>query len=414
MMIKISLPRCAWPKTKELILPLPDTWQVELIKMQGDKQATLTPGEIEERINAPIGTPKLRELAKGRHAVAVLFDDETRPTKVAPIARFILKELNAVGIPDERIRFICGLGLHSPMNRNGLVRKLGEDIVSSSHVFNHNAFGNCTYIGTTNTFHTRVSINEDVMRCDLKILIGLVVPHHLAGFGGGGKLILPGVAAYETVQHNHTMGLQTKLNQGRKSNIGMGMFDDNPLRRDIDEAAKLAGVDFLINILVNSHGETTAVFAGDLIEAHIAAVKQAKKHYLTSMAKGNEIVIANTFSHNNVPTVGLIVSMPAVTDAGGDIVLIVNYPDGPTPHYLSGRWGINAWALTHQRFVVPENIKRLIVLNEYPHKGGDWFEKDEKIQYFSRWEEVVELLENSHRSQSKVAVYPNAEMEYCI
>ncbi|GAJ08590.1 unnamed protein product, partial [marine sediment metagenome] len=171
--------------------------------MAGYNRPAMKPDEIKASISNPIGIPPIKELAKGKKEVVIIFDDMTRVTRVAKIAPFVLEELAEAGIPDNRIRFIVALGLHSALWRQHFVKKLGEEVVSRFSVYNHNPFHNCTYVGTTSTYKTRVYANEEVMKCDLKIAIGSVVPHPMSGFGGGGKIILPGVVSFETIDWNH-------------------------------------------------------------------------------------------------------------------------------------------------------------------------------------------------------------------
>ena len=409
----LRLPQLTCDGTKELELPLPDDWQTETVHMAGYNRPALKREEMRTALCRPTGAPRLRELARGKKEAVIIFDDQTRATRISEIAPLVLEKLAAAGIPDDRIRFVCALGLHGPMYRRHFIQKLGEDIVSRFPVYNHNAFGNCTCAGTTKTFETKVYINEEVMKCDLKIAIGLVVPHHIAGFSGGGKIILPGIASSETIQHNHMMGHKSREKQKEKPEIGMGLYDNNPLRRDIDEAARIVGVDFLINCLVNGQGETVALYTGDIIAAHSSAVQEARTHYLTPETSEKDIVIANVSSPNNVTSVGLIISFPALS-RGGDVVLIANYPEGRVPHYLGGRWGKDSWAVQHRRVMIPEKVNRLIVYNEYPHPGSNWFDDDARIMYCTRWDEVLQLLREKQGSNARVAVFPNADIQYCL
>ncbi len=410
----IKLPQITSAGSQELELSVSDGWQIEMGHMVGHNRPALAPEAMRAALSSPIGTSRLCELAAGKKEAVIIFDDQTRATRTAEIAPLVLEELAVAGISDERIRFVCALGLHGPMYRRHFVQKLTEDIVSRSPVYNHNAFGNCVYAGTTTTYETKVYINEEVMKCDLKIAIGLAVPHHIAGFSGGGKIIFPGVAAYESIQHNHMMGQKSRENAGEKPEIGMGIYDQNPLRRDIDEAAGLAGVDFLINCLINGRGETVSLHTGDILAAHDAAVQEAKNHYLTPEVAGKDIVIANVSSPNNVTSVGLLISFPALNRRGGDVVLIASYPEGRVPHYLGGRWGRDTWAVQHRRVQIPDKVNHLIVYNEYPHPGSNWFDDDARIIYCSRWEEVLSILRATHGNDARVVVYPNADIQYCL
>jgi len=411
--MNIIVPQLAWYGPKELELPLPDSWQVEVCNMSGYNRPALTADEIKASISSPIGMPPLRELAKGKKEVAIIFDDMTRATRVAQIVPFVLEGLAQAGIPDNRIRFIAALGVHGAMNRIDFVKKLGEEILARFPVFNHNAFDNCTYVGTTSTYKTKVYLNQEVMNCDLKIAIGEVVPHPMNGFGGGGKMILPGVAAFETIRSNHLRLVKDKSEHRDKQIIGMGLFDNNPMRVDIEEAASLAGLDVLINCLLNMWGETVAIFAGAMKPAYAAAIKEAKTHYLTPRVKDKDIVIANTYAKANEAAIGLGIAFPAVTE-GGDVVLIANAPDGQIPHYLMGPFGKTVQGML-PRQVVPQHINRLLIYTEYPDvKSKSWIQESDKILILNRWDEVLEVLQRAHGAEAKVAVYPSAEIQYCV
>jgi nickel-dependent lactate racemase len=335
----------------------------------------------------------------------------TRATRTYDILPAVLSELNAAGITDDQIRLICALGCHGTYTREHFAKKLGEEAMARFPVYNHNAFGNCTYIGKTKTYGTEVYVNEEVMKCDLKIAIGSVVPHAMNGFGGGGKIILPGVTSFDTTRQNHQSFYETAMQPREHRIVGMGIFDENPMQMDVEEAAHLAGLNIIINCLINTWGETTAVFSGALESSYAATVQAAKSHYLTPLAEGKDIVIANTFAKANEGFIGTSIAYRSVAP-GGDVVLIANAPDGQVTHYLLGPFGNTSFAPLRQGASVPPHVNRLIVFSEYPDLASrSWFGESDRVIFLNRWDDVLNAL-SSHDGDTKVAVYPNAEIQY--
>lgn len=411
-MSTIKLPALAWYNMKELELTVPDGWQVETLDMAGYNRPALTPEQVKAAIGNAIGTPPLKELAGDKKEVVIIFDDMTRGTRTYDMVPHVLAELAAAGIPDSGIRFICALGCHAAYTREHFAKKLGEEVMARFPVYNHNAFGNCTYVGKTRTYGTEVNVNEEVMKCDLKIAIGSVVPHPMNGFGGGGKIILPGVTSFETTRDNHLSFYQMMAQQRDKRTAGMGLFDENLMRMDVEEAATLSGLDFMVNCLMNSRGETVAVFAGALIPSYAAAVEAAKPHYLTPRAQDMDVAIANTFTKSNEGFIGAAIAYRAVAP-GGDVVLIANAPDGQVTHYLLGPFGNSSFAPLRQGGRVPSHVGRLIVFTEYPDLSSkSWFGESDKVHFVYKWDEVLEMLEKDHGTGTRVAVYPSAEIQY--
>jgi nickel-dependent lactate racemase len=252
------------------------------------------------------------------------------------------------------------------------------------------------------------------MKCDLKIGIGSIVPHIMAGFGGGGKLILPGVAAYESILAFHSP--RNASSEGNPDNTvsNMGLMEGNPRRRDIDEVAEIVGLDMKIDAVVNMWGETVALFAGKPQPAYAAALEEAKSHYLTPQAKDRDIVIANTYAKANEAVTGLLITFPSVAESGGDVVLIANIPEGQITHYLMGPFGNDIGGALALRMKVPANVKRLIIFNEYPEFASrNYIEDTDKVIMMDKWEDVLALLKQSHGNRARVAVYPNADIQYC-
>jgi len=411
-MNSISLPQLVWHGVKNLELCLPASWDVEVSNMAGYDRPRLTPAQIKTAIGSPIGMTPLREYARDKKECVIIFDDMARMTRVAEIVPHVLAELAAAGIPDSQIRFIAACGCHGAMDRIGFAKKLGKAVLARFPVYNHNPFANCVYAGTT-TRGTRVCINAGVMKCDLKIGIGSIIPHIMAGFGGGGKILLPGVAAYETIVALHSPPESSGESRFNDTVTGMGVFENNPRRRDIDEAAAIVGLDMKIDTIVNTRGETAAVFAGAPGPAYATALEQAKKHYITPLAGDSDIVIANSFTKATEAISGLFIAFASVTKRGGDIVLIANAPEGQVTHYLMGSFGRGVVGQLFLQIKPPPQVNRVIIYGEYPELSfRDYLEDADKVVLMHDWDDVLKMLKERHGPGAKVAVYPNADIQY--
>jgi lactate racemase len=410
----IKVPQLAWFSPQYLDITLPDDWQVEVPYMSGYNRPELKPEEITKALQNPIGTKPLRELARDKNQVVIVFDDLTRVTRVAKIVPAVMEELKAGGISDENIRFICALGMHGVMSRSDFVKKLGEDIVAQYPVFNHNPFGNCAYVGTTKTQKTKVYINEEYLKCDLKIAIGSCVPHPVAGFGGGSKLIMPGIASYESVSWHHQMGGAQidSLNPEIRPSQGMSIIEGNLFRRDIDEATELAGIDFLINSVVNLWGESAAIYAGEFKQSFLAAAKDGTINYRTPKVLNKDIVISNSYAKASESMISLAAAIPMIKNEGGDITVIANAPEGQVVHYLVSKFGKDTYACQYSQCAIPSKVNSVIAFTEYPHTGSSWFQEHEKIHHIFKWQEVIKFLRKKHGARTQVAVIPDATIQY--
>jgi len=391
----VKVPQLAWHGPRDLDLLLPEEWQVEVCNIVGYNRPAMNGEQIKASVTHLIGMPPLREYARDKKEVVIIFDDNTRVTRAAKIVPFILEELSVAGIPDSRIRFMSALGNHAAMDRATLAKKLGEATLARFPVYNHNPHDNCTYVGTTSR-GTKLYVNAEVMQCDLKISISAVTPHTAVAFSGGGKLILPGVSSVESIFANHK--------------LARGDYETNSMRLDMEEIAQMAGLDLAIECIVNLRGDTVAIFAGAEIAAHEAAVKEARSHYLCRKAENKDIVIANTYakvmeSANGAKTVA------SLSQKGGSLVIISNAPEGQVVHYLGGVWGRKTAGKKKIRFSLPPNAHRAIVYTEYPDIVGLGFiEPPEKVLQLSDWNDVIRTLQQFHGDHAAVAVYPNADI----
>ena len=405
--MKIELPRHLWYENDDLAIDLPDDWNVQLCPMEGIDSPALTPEALKQAILEPLGCPPLAELAAGKKSAAIVFDDMTRPTRAYEIAPVIVDELLAAGIPEERITFVCALGTHGALTQNEFRKKLGSDITRRFRVFNHNIYENCVEVGTTGR-GTKMMINREVAEAELKIGIGVVTPHPQAGFSGGGKLILPGIAHVDSISHYHL-----DVEAMGKDTTGMGKHCANILREEIDEAANMAGIDYFINVIVNGRGETCHLFAGEMQRAHAKAVEIAADHYDTKpMPSGKQLTISNAFVKANEMVIATLMGILPLENLSGTIVIIADSPEGQVIHYLLGRWGSGYGGRQYPVTAVPDSVELIIMAPCFDKTFGDWFANPEVVTFTESWEETLEILKPRFGSGTEVAVIPNATMQY--
>ena len=403
----IKVPQQIWYGNTEMELYFPSSWKVSFCPMKGGERKKLTPQEMEKAFLNPIGSKPISELARGKKEVVILFDDLARPTPVFEIVPFVLRELEKAGISDRQVRFIAALGAHGAHTANDFRKKLGEEVLDRFPVYNHHPFDFCTYLGKTSR-GTPVSINKEVMACDLKIGIGSIVPHAFSGFGGGGKILLPGVAHIDSIAYNH--GPLVKNHPG---SVGLGKIEGNIPRLDIEEATRMAGLDIKIDALINLRGEITGLFVGDPILEHREGVRLAEEIYATTPAKGMDVVVVNTYAKPNECAIAPFIGIPSLKEEGGDLVIISNEPAGQVVHYLFGEFGKCGEGRLRLPQPLPTKVKRFIILSPFKdHAGACYFGDVSSILWVKTWEEVLDLLKAEWGNKANVAVYPDGTIQY--
>jgi nickel-dependent lactate racemase len=409
----IRIPIKAWYGDEEMELQFPATWEVQECRMAGHDAPALTDEQLRDALHRPLGTEPLRVLAQGRQQVVILFDDLTRPAPTWKILPFVLEELRQAGITDDQIRFVGAFANHAAMSQEDFVKKLGKEVVRRFRIYNHNPYEHLVEVGKT-TQGTPVLINREVMACDLKIGIGGLIPHLGAGFGGGAKMVLPGVAGIASADYNHRMVGGMGGDRSVQGKSRLGKIDGNEVRDDIEEAVRMVGLDMKIDLLVNNKREIIGVFAGDFIAQHRAGVEQAKKLYATSVAGECDIVVTNAFPIENQVIKGIWPANLSLKE-GGHAVVVVQSVEGQALHYLAGRFGTNyggkMWGAP-QQLLVPK-AQRLLVCSAYLSRTDlDVYGPSEKIVPCASWGEVLVHLMAAYPQNAKVAVYPYAAIQY--
>ena len=386
-----------------LKITLPEDWSVEYHGMPGDSWPALTAEQLREKICHPINSEPIRELARKGCQAVILFDDMSRGTPCREIAHIVLEELLAGGMDKKKIRFICALGSHAALTRADFVRKLGDDIVSEYPVLNHNCFHSCTQIGV-NSHGVPVLINKEVMGCDVRIGIGSVTPHPMNGYGGGGKLLVPGVTHIDTIYSFHTRGEFAKP----------GTIQPAPgFRKEIEEMAAMVGQFFKIDTVLNAGLDIIDLYAGDYIDTYYAAAKVSS--VANSMEKGSDkdVVVVNANGKYNESTIAVRLAC-SMLKPGGDVVLINHCPCGQVVHYSISAFGLNnggrQWRPNSEK--PPMKCGRLIYYTPWP----EWFtynmfSQPEKVSAARTWDEVLQLL-SGHGAGTTAAVLSDGSISY--
>jgi nickel-dependent lactate racemase len=286
-------------------------------------------GAIRKALREPIGTPPLRDLVKCDDTVAVVFSDITRPQPRQRMLSVLLDEL--VHVPPENIVLINALGTHRPNTGEELIGMLGREIAAGCRIVQHDAWdkGNMIYLGPTSFGH-ETYINGVYMEARGKILTGFIEPHFFAGFSGGPKAVLPGLADERSVLGNHDAEMIGH------SKATWGVTEGNPIWEEMREMAAKTGPTFLLNVTLNKNKEITGVFAGDVWQAHVAGTAFARKSVMVPVPQPFDIVVTTNSGYpldlNLYQAVKGMSAAALVVKEGGSIIAAAECWDGIPDH----------------------------------------------------------------------------------
>ena len=274
---------------------------------------------VEESMDNPIGSVKLEELAKNKKSVVIITSDHTRPVPSRVTMPIILRRLRE-GNPDIDIKIIVATGFHRASTRAELIYKMGEEIVNNEKIIMH--------ISTDDAAMVKAGVlpsggdfylNKVAFEADLLIAEGFIEPHFFAGFSGGRKSILPGIASAKTIMYNHCSEFIDS------KNARTGILDNNPIHEDMVYAAKAAKLAFIVNVVIDKDKNVIASFAGDVDKAHKTGCK-----FVTELSKIDaqmaDIVISTNggypLDQNIYQSVKGMTAAEATCKDGGVIIMI--------------------------------------------------------------------------------------------
>lgn len=284
-------------------------------------------GAIREALRKPIGSPPLQDVVMPGDTVAIVFSDVTRPTPNHIIIPVLLEELAEAGIDRRSITLINALGMHRVNTPDELESMLGRDVVESFRIVQHNPEdeGQLIYL-MSGRRGARISINRYYMQARVKILTGFVEPHIFAGYSGGGKAVLPGIAGTDAVMSNHSGPM---VGHARATWCSV---EGNPIFREIRQVALETDPTFIVNVTLDQNKAITGVFAGSLAEAHDAGIAFAEKAYVRPIPHEFDMAVAGNLGYPSDINLyqsfkGLSVAAQGVR-RGGAVILAAECADG--------------------------------------------------------------------------------------
>lgn len=297
---------------------IPLGWKVLQNPVPKEIETSLAiPDMVKIALATPISSPRISEIAHEDSKVAMIVDDCVRPTPISQILPTILEELQAGGAKDENIDIVVALGTHQAASPNSLAERFGEAILKKYRVIQHDCHaGDLATIGHLST-GGEVRINPIVARADIKIGIGSIFPHPMNGFGGGAKILMPGVANFEAVKEHH-------LFFATHPDCYIGNVETNPFYREVCRVAEMAQLTFIVNCIFNSHEKVVDVVAGHFQKAHLAGIETSKRLYALSLNEQADITITSSYPFLEGPQIikPIIPASLLATKPGGSVIVM--------------------------------------------------------------------------------------------
>jgi lactate racemase len=360
---------------------IPPGWN--LISGQDKPQAPSAPDplmEVRRALDNPVGSPKIEQLARPGMGVVLLFDDLQRPTPADLVLPEIMNRLNKAGIPDSRIKAVCAIGTHPILSLEHLKFKVGEQAFSrlDGRLSCHDPHASSNVIIGRTQRGTIVEINDHVASADLVIGVGECIPHPVAGYGGGYKILMPGVCSYQSVADHHFTWM-------RHRNSKVDVLDGNFFWEDLVDAGRLSSMSFKLDLIINERQEIIRAFAGDPVEEQREAARYAESLYLVRLPKLADVTIASAFPLEVGVQASKALDMAAFcTRSGGTIIWVAPQKEaGPIMPLIREMGSLESATDFHRRLIngaIPDHLKSFGI--SYIMQVVYYKEKAEKFTIF--------------------------------
>lgn len=270
---------------EEVHLTLPE--RVEIIRNKPASALKHPEQAIIDQLTSPIGSQPLAEIAAGKKDACIVISDITRPVPNQIVLPPILETLEASGIARDKIKILIATGMHRPNLGAELESMVGKEIMENYRIINHYCQKEEEYREIMRIDGAPVEVNTHYLDADLKILTGLIEPHFYAGFSGGRKSILPGISSFNTMKFMHSFQVIEKLDQANCR------LENNIFHQYAEQVTEAAGVDFIVNVVINDDRELAGVFGGDYRAAHLAGCKFVASHSVMEIEQELDLVITS-------------------------------------------------------------------------------------------------------------------------
>jgi len=387
---------------------IPSGWIVLQNVVSEEAEISLTIPEMVKRALAfPVSSPRLSEIVHEGSKVALITDDWARLTPVSQILPALLEEIQAGGAKSENVDIVIALGTHRAMPQEALVERVGEAVFQQYRISQHDCQADdLVPIGRLST-GGEVKIDPIAARSDVKIGVGSIVPHHINGFGGGAKIIMPGVSNFEAVKEHH---LHFTLQPG----CYIGNLETNPSYQESCRVAEMAQLTFIVNCVYNSRAEVVDVVAGHFQKAHLAGVKKSKENYAFRLDEPADVTIISAYPYvEAAQTIKPIIPASLLATKPGGSVIIVAASRGEVPEPL-----LAAFDVVYSRHPEHEEpsffspaliyVPACVARNSITMVSRDLDERSVTrlgFRYANSLEEAIEQ-ESSVRPQATVNIFP--------
>lgn len=397
----------------------------EIIRARKDNKSQSADLIFKEALANPIASKKLSEIVNKDDSVTIVISDITRAwQKIDRFLALLIDELKTGGVGLSDITVLAATGSHRAHTDEEIIQLLGKELAGEINFVDHDCHDkeSLLYLGDT-SFGTPVYVNKAAYEADKLILTGGIVFHDLAGWAGGRKSILPGIAGYETIMANHSLSLNNKEIGGIKDTVRSGNFKDNPIHLDMEEAAEMMPPDFLFNVIPDGEGGIKAAVAGDYKKAHQEGCKIISDIFAVDINKKANLVVASCGGFpkdiNLYQASKALVNAAAAVKDNGYVILLAECKEGVghteveeimqgfktndlREDYLRNNFSISRYT----GYLITKTIENInfILISDLKEK---YIDKTD-IELVSSMEEAFALVENSNMEIEDIYLMPDA------